>query len=209
MFGEYRFSILRYARNWFRYFRTTTIILQRVLLMQTAGFAKLRLYGMKQRTLCPYCRGLIPSGQALTCLNCRTPHHARCWNEHGACSVFGCNGLRVSETFKVVLSRRWPAIASLNLALPVWMLVYSHNFLEDLLWRTPSIPLDVIRQSDRIFLAMVLLLPPIAFAWCLFGLRRQIRWLPSVGDMRIGGWSLVFSSLASCWSLLVLCLALS
>jgi len=46
--------------------------------------------------LCPYCRSDInESDQIVTCQECRTAHHAECWNEIDGCAVFGCSGKTV------------------------------------------------------------------------------------------------------------------
>ena len=41
---------------------------------------------------CPYCHLTLPQDdlRLMSCVSCATLHHADCWSEHGACSVFGC-----------------------------------------------------------------------------------------------------------------------
>jgi hypothetical protein len=41
--------------------------------------------------ICPYCRSAL-TRNIVTCKICRTAHHDSCWNRHGRCSVFGCEG---------------------------------------------------------------------------------------------------------------------
>ena len=44
---------------------------------------------------CPYCRGTFAEGggaaeERVRCVGCGTWHHGECWEEHGRCSVHGC-----------------------------------------------------------------------------------------------------------------------
>jgi hypothetical protein len=42
---------------------------------------------------CPYCHDGFAEGLARAgCWACKAAHHARCFAEHGGCSVFGCEG---------------------------------------------------------------------------------------------------------------------
>ena len=42
---------------------------------------------------CPYCQFPVKPGEAsVICSACGLPHHARCWEENGRCTTFGCNG---------------------------------------------------------------------------------------------------------------------
>lgn len=162
------------------------------------------------QTLCPYCRAVIRSeNEALTCSGCRTAHHVRCWTEHGCCSVFGCSGLTVAESFRVPGPSKRRAIASFCLILPVYTLVYTHNLLEDLMWRTPSIPLDAIRLGERFFLGTVLVVPPIALLGNLLTRWNQSKHSTLIGGAGLSAWGVVLSAMATWWSLLVLLMALS
>jgi hypothetical protein len=39
---------------------------------------------------CPYCRDEIEAGAEYFCPSCHTPHHQKCWEENGGCTVWGC-----------------------------------------------------------------------------------------------------------------------
>lgn len=42
---------------------------------------------------CPYCLDdLLPDQESVRCARCRTPHHAACFAENGACVSYGCLG---------------------------------------------------------------------------------------------------------------------
>lgn len=42
---------------------------------------------------CPYCLDdLLPEQESVRCARCRTPHHAACFAENGACVAYGCLG---------------------------------------------------------------------------------------------------------------------
>lgn len=43
---------------------------------------------------CPYCHDSLSAGEQVLCARCVTPHHAACFQEHGACSLLGCGGER-------------------------------------------------------------------------------------------------------------------
>jgi hypothetical protein len=40
---------------------------------------------------CPFCHADL-AGQRTRCARCGTPHHVECWEDHGRCSVHGCEG---------------------------------------------------------------------------------------------------------------------
>lgn len=43
---------------------------------------------------CPYCHDSLSAAGQVLCARCVTPHHAACFQEHGACSLLGCGGER-------------------------------------------------------------------------------------------------------------------
>jgi len=45
---------------------------------------------------CPYCHEAFGAGPAerVRCVGCGTWHHVECWEEHGQCSVHGCERTR-------------------------------------------------------------------------------------------------------------------
>lgn len=45
---------------------------------------------ISNRVVCPYCKNPV-EGATAVCPKCGTLYHEACWNEHGACAVFGCN----------------------------------------------------------------------------------------------------------------------
>ena len=46
--------------------------------------------------VCKVCGESIDGGPIVVCSNCRTPHHADCWDYVGACSIYGC-GCKLGE----------------------------------------------------------------------------------------------------------------
>lgn len=46
-------------------------------------------------TICPFCRETVDvTSQHYTCQHCLSRHHVDCWEQYGACSVFGCHSPR-------------------------------------------------------------------------------------------------------------------
>jgi hypothetical protein len=46
---------------------------------------------------CPYCHDEIAyAAECILCPECRSSHHTECYEEHGACAIFGCRPLRRS-----------------------------------------------------------------------------------------------------------------
>ncbi|MBI3724097.1 hypothetical protein HY251_09120 [bacterium] len=60
---------------------------------------------------CPYCLDdLVGEERVVRCVNCRTPHHAACFEEHGGCVAFGCDGSVAGAAGASVLLRRTPIV---------------------------------------------------------------------------------------------------
>jgi hypothetical protein len=59
---------------------------------------------MKSSLNCPYCKSPIESGSpAVRCPECATLHHSSCWEENGACSIFGCSSTEPKTIRKILL----------------------------------------------------------------------------------------------------------
>ena len=43
------------------------------------------------KSVCPYCREEIATGEQYSCPACQTPHHRACWSENRGCTVWGCS----------------------------------------------------------------------------------------------------------------------
>ncbi len=56
--------------------------------------------GGGEHALCPYCRDGLPDDleAAVACDVCNTLHHDECFQEHGGCTIFGCEGRRRAVT---------------------------------------------------------------------------------------------------------------
>lgn len=53
---------------------------------------------------CPICSGKI-YGQMVSCVRCKTPHCADCWEYNGQCATFACNETRFTGSHSVSANR--------------------------------------------------------------------------------------------------------
>jgi hypothetical protein len=61
-----------------------------VLFFENQAPEPLPVQEISNRVVCPYCKNPV-EGATAVCPKCGTLYHEACWNEHGACAVFGCD----------------------------------------------------------------------------------------------------------------------